>query len=103
LNESAVRSEAGRDLGAISTKAWELSAKMWTSHLTFQIVFPETASKFLESAMRAKDQPDVEPMRLQVNQTRLKLVITPVVTMRDDRGTTIKVKNLHHASVLTMG
>jgi hypothetical protein len=29
------------------------------------------------------------------------LVITPVVTMRDDCGTTIKAKNLHHFTVLT--
>jgi hypothetical protein len=103
LNQGSVRAEAGRDLGAITIKAWELSVKMFTSHLTFQVYFPETATKFNAATMIAKDQPRVDPMHLQVKQTRLKLVITPVITLRDDRGTTIKAKNLHFSSVLTMG
>jgi hypothetical protein len=103
LNTNTQRAEAGRDLGAIAVKAWELSVKMHTSHLTFQVFFPETASKFNAATMIAKDQPNVDAMQLQIHQTRLKLVITPVVTMRDDRGTTIKAKNLHHSTVLTMG
>lgn len=103
LNPGCVRAEAGRDLGAIVIKAWELSIKMFTSHLTFQVYFPETASKFMAATMIAKDQPRVDPIRLQIKQTRLKLVITPVITLRDDRGTTIKAKNLHLSTVLTMG
>ena len=103
LNVTASRTEAGRDLGAITIKCWELSVDMHTSHLTFQVYFPETNSKFNAATMKAKDQPMADPVKLQVNQTRLKLVITPVVTMRDDRGTTIKAKNLHPSSVLTMG
>lgn len=102
LNDSISREGPGKDLGAICFAAWDLSASMHTSHLTFQVFFPETASKFSAASMMAKDQPNMRPMDLQVRQTRLKLVITPVVTMRDDRGTTIKAKNLHHSTVLTM-
>jgi hypothetical protein len=102
LNDGSDRTAAGRDLGAIAIKAWELSVKMHTSYLTFQVYFPETASKFSASTMVAKDRRRVNPIILQTRQTRLKLVITPVITMRDDRGTTIKAKNLHLSSVLTM-
>jgi hypothetical protein len=103
LNQGCPRAEAGRDLGAIAIKSWELSVRMFTSHLTFQVYFPETAAKFNAATMIAKDQPKVDPMQLQIKQTRLKLVITPVITLRDDRGTTIKAKNLHFSTVLTMG
>ncbi|KAG9239095.1 hypothetical protein BJ875DRAFT_366606, partial [Amylocarpus encephaloides] len=103
LDEGALRTAAGRDLGAIAVDAWELSTKMHTAQLTFQVYFPETAAKFTAATMVARDQPHTPTMDLQLRQTRLKLVITPVITMRDDRGTTIKAKNLHHSTVLTMG
>ncbi|KAK0125307.1 hypothetical protein ONS96_009161 [Cadophora gregata f. sp. sojae] len=103
LNDGANRSKAGGDLGAIAFKAWTLSQEMNTAQVTFQVYFPETASKFTASTMIAKDKMDKNPMSLQIGHTRLKLVITPVITMRDDRGTTIKAKNLHYATVLTMG
>lgn len=102
LNDDADRKQAGRDLGHVASTAWKLSENMWTSHLTFQVYFPETAAKFSAATMIAKDS-KLEPMQLQIKQARLKLVISPVVTLRDDRGTTIKVKSLHHATVLTMG
>ena len=102
INETALRTLAGRDLGAIVLKAWDLSVKLNTAPLTFQIFFPETATKFNASTMIAKEQPNVDPMQLQIKQTRLKLVITPVVTMRDDRYGKIRAKNLHSSTVLIM-
>ena len=102
LNDRAVRSEAGKDLGAIAVHSMELSVKMHTAGLTFQIYFPETASKFTAATMNAKDRVNADPMQLQVQQVRLKLVITPVITMRDDKGTTIKAKAIHSSNVLLM-
>ena len=103
LNDGANRSQAGGDLGTIAHEAWDVSQALNTAQVTFQVYFPETASKFTASTMIAKDKMDRNPMSLQIAHTRLKLVITPVITMRDDRGTTIKAKNLHYATVLTMG
>ena len=103
LNDSSDRSLAGKDLGIIAVKAWDLATKMHSSGLTFHIIFPETASKFNASSMIAKDQPTTKGMELQIRQTRLKLVITPVITIRDDRGTTLIAKNIHQSTVLTMG
>ncbi|KAL2075704.1 hypothetical protein VTL71DRAFT_647 [Oculimacula yallundae] len=102
LDDKADRSKAGKDLGYIALKAWDISEHMNTSQLTFQLNFPETAGKFVAATMISKDDDDVHPMTLQLSQARLKLIITPVITMRDDRGTTIKAKNLHFATVLTM-
>lgn len=102
LNDGVARSEAGKDLGAIAVHSWELSVKMHSAGLTFQIYFPETASKFTAATMKSKDRPYTDPMQLQVQQIRLKLVITPVITMRDDKGTTIKAKAVHSANVLLM-
>lgn len=102
LNDSADRSTAGKDLGVIALKAWEISEHMNTAQVTFQVYFPETAGKFNAATMISRDNTDTSPMNLQISQTRVKLVITPVITMRDDRGTTIKAKNLHFSTVLTM-
>jgi hypothetical protein len=99
LNRGCPRSQAGKDLGLIAVTAWDLSVKMHTSHLTFQVYFPETAAKFSSATMLPTNS-TVDPLKLQLQQARLSLVITPVITMRDDRGTTIKAKNLHMASVL---
>jgi hypothetical protein len=102
LDNNSLRSVAGGELGVIIVKAWDISVSMNSSNLTFQVYFPETAQKFSAATMISKDKHYADPISLQVKQVRLKLVITPVVTMRDDRGTTIRAKNLHRATVLTM-
>lgn len=101
LNTECARSQAGKELGTITVTAWDLSVKMYTSHLSFQVYFPDTTAKFNAATMVATDT-DQDPVKLQIQQARLKLVITPVITMRDDRGTTIKVKNLRMANVVLM-
>ncbi|RDW74991.1 hypothetical protein BP6252_06133 [Coleophoma cylindrospora] len=100
LNNNVVRSSAGTDLGAIATFAWDLSAKMNTAHFTFVTAFFETTSKFSAATMTTKDTLSRDPMQLQLSGARLKLVITPNITIRDDRGASIKVKNLHKSNVL---
>lgn len=102
LDDGVQRSQAGVDLGAIAILAWDMSAKMHTSRVTFQIYFPETNGKFNAPTMKAKDYTGTDQMQLQIDQARLKLVITPVITMRDDRGTTIRAKALQSAQVLVM-
>jgi len=102
LNTHAVRNTAGVDLGRIVKRVWDLSVAIHTSYMTFQIYFPETNSKFNAATMWAKDQPGEDQTQLQFNQLRLKLVITPVITVRDDSTTSIRTQNLHKAVVLTM-
>jgi hypothetical protein len=99
LNVGASRSDAGKGLGAIAVAAWDLSVKMHTSCRSFQVYFPETSSRFTPAIMVAKE---ARVDLLHMRQARLMLVITPVITMRDDRGTTIVTKNLHMSNVLIM-
>lgn len=101
LNSGCPRQQAGQELGVVAVTAWDLAVKMHTSHLTFQVYFPETTAKFSSSTMVATNS-QADPLKLQIQQARLKLVVTPVITMRDDRGTTIKVKNLHVATVMLL-
>jgi hypothetical protein len=103
LNAGSDRSVAGKDLGCLAIRAWDQSAKNNAAPYTFQTYFPDTNSKFSASSMIARDRPGIDPTHLQIKQVRVKLVITPVITLRDDSGTTIKARSLHLATVLLMG
>lgn len=102
LNAGSDRVTAGRDLGTLAIRVWDQSAKNNSAPYTFQTYFPDTNSKFSAGSMIARDRPNVDPTQLQIKQVRVKLVITPVVTLRNDCGTTIKAKSLHFATVLLM-
>ncbi|RKF77221.1 hypothetical protein GcC1_065009 [Golovinomyces cichoracearum] len=102
LNQNCNLASAGRDLGAIVVLAFDLCARMHSSSMTFQIAFPEITTKFNSNTMIACDRAPGEYLASQATMIRLKLVITPIVTLRDDRGTTIKAKSLQLARVLTM-
>lgn len=101
LNSTVKRGDAGKDIGAIIVHAFDLSVRMHTSGWSFQLMFPDCGSKFGSTSMVCRDELITEtPLDLQIRQVRLKLVITPVVTIRDDRGVSIRVKQLHCANVL---
>lgn len=104
LNEDCDFDSAGRNLGAIVALAFDLCQSLHSSALTFQIVFPNlTTTKFNASTMIVRDKTFIKPLALnRIAMTRLKLVISPMVTLRDDRGTTIKAKSLQLATVLTI-
>ncbi|KAI9646904.1 hypothetical protein NHQ30_004904 [Ciborinia camelliae] len=103
MNKGCSRTKAGGDLGVMIISSMELGAKMWTAKLSFQIVFPDLLGvKYTAGTMIAKDHPKDNPYQLQTKQKRLKLVMTPSITMRDDNSITIIAKNLHKANVLLM-
>jgi hypothetical protein len=102
LNYDCERGPAGQELGRFVIKAWTLSMRMHTEHVTFQVHYPDTATKFVAATMLPKDT-DIDAMQLQIQQTRVKLVLSPAVTMRDDRGTSITAKSILPAEVLVMG
>lgn len=91
--------QATQDIGTMVAAAWDLAVEMHTSHITFQIYFPDVSARFSAATMVAINSDD-NPNDLQTAQRLLKLVATPVVTVRDDRGTTIITKNLHRAVVM---
>ncbi|TAQ84159.1 hypothetical protein B7494_g7509 [Chlorociboria aeruginascens] len=101
LDRAADRTRAGKDLGAIANACWDLSIKMFTCNMTFLCTFPLTNGKFQSATMNVLDLPDANPLELQIQQARLKLVITPVVVMRDDNRIPI-AKDIQKANVLIM-
>ncbi|KAL3424495.1 protein phosphatase [Phlyctema vagabunda] len=102
LNADIVRADAGTDLGLIVAFTLDLSAKMNTSDYSFKYIFPPTSANFQPSTMVVKDFPGHDPSRLQIQQVRVRLSMTPSITIRDDRTASIITKTLHKASVLVM-
>lgn len=101
LNYDASQTIAGQELAHTIMKAWDLSAKMHAAQVSFQNIYPETGGRFTAATMVAKDCPK-DGMQLQREQARIKLVICPAITMRDDRGTSITAKAVIHSDVLVM-
>lgn len=103
LNLGVARANAGRDLGAIVVNAFDISTKLFTSSYSFVIMFPKCGDKFQYASMICRDSShSIDPLSLQIKQYRLKLVITPIITLRDDRQLTIKVASVQYANVLVM-
>lgn len=102
LDVGTVRSNAGRDLSNIVGAAWDTSIKLYASGMSFQVTFPECGARFSATSMLSRDEPNMSPTDLQARQLRVKLVMTPVIILRDDRGFGIKAKMLHPANVLVM-
>jgi hypothetical protein len=99
LNTAAKRADAGKDLSAIAARAFDLSAKMYTSGWTFLVVMPETGCRFLHPSMVQRNSKE-SPLNLHIQQVRVKLVVTPSITMRDDHMMTIRTKTIESSNVL---
>ena len=101
MDGSASRSDAGYDLHNIAATALQISANMFQSRLSFQFVWNDTCTKFTADSHIAKETA-VDAVTLQMRQWRLKLVITPGVTIRDDRGMSIVPRRVLRSEVLVM-
>ncbi|KAK4120026.1 hypothetical protein N657DRAFT_580707 [Parathielavia appendiculata] len=93
--------EAFYDLFTIATSAWELSAKLFRSRLTFQYVWNDVGVRF-SAEMHEPLDCSVDRLTLQAEHCRVRLCATPAVTMRNDQGMTIDTKNILKAGVLVM-
>lgn len=69
---------------------------------TINFFFPDTGGKFSAASMICRNDPAKDPLAIQQKQMRLSLVVTPVITARDDRGNKIVASTLHKALVLCM-
>ncbi|KAK1674312.1 hypothetical protein BDP55DRAFT_746233 [Colletotrichum godetiae] len=82
-------------------KAWSISAKMFTSRWTFEFRFPHTGARFNTGTM-VGIAPNIGPQLLQAEHWRVQLVVTPVITVRNDTGTSISVASITSAHVICM-
>jgi hypothetical protein len=96
-----VANEAFYDLFTITTTAWDLSAKMFASRLTFQYVWNDAGVRFAAETHEPLDC-SVDRLTLQYEHCRIRFCATPAVTVRNDQGMTIDAKNILKAGVLVM-
>ncbi|KAJ3957049.1 hypothetical protein N0V92_006396 [Colletotrichum tropicale] len=82
-------------------KAWSISAKMFTSRCTFEFRFPDAGARFSTQTMVGV-APNIDPHILQAEHWRVQLVVTPVITVRNDTGATISVASITRAHVICM-
>ncbi|GAB1313596.1 Liprin-beta-2 [Madurella fahalii] len=99
--ENNTRDEAFYDLFAIAGAAWELSSKLLRSPLTFQYVWNDPCARFSADVHEALGC-SISPTTLQREQWRLKLCVTPAITMRSDKGMTISAKQILKSGVTVM-
>ncbi|KAK3344117.1 hypothetical protein B0T25DRAFT_584941 [Lasiosphaeria hispida] len=95
------RTDAFYDLFSITEMAWELSAKLWLSRLSFSYVWNDAGAKFSMDSHTALNS-DVEELVLQAKQHRVKLAVTPGITMRNDMGMNILPQQILKSGVLIM-
>ncbi|KAK4155058.1 hypothetical protein C8A00DRAFT_42288 [Chaetomidium leptoderma] len=98
---SNVTNEAFYDLFTITTTAWDLSAKLFRSRLTFQYMWNDAGVRFSAETHEPYDC-IVDRLTLQHEHCRVRLCATPAVTVRNDQGMTIDTKNILKSGVLVM-
>ncbi|OHE92632.1 hypothetical protein CORC01_12078 [Colletotrichum orchidophilum] len=92
---------ADEALRQMCEKAWSISAKMFTSRWTFEFRFPDTGVRFNTGTM-VGIAPNIGPQLLQAEHWRVQLVVTPVITVRNDTGASISVASITSAHVICM-
>jgi hypothetical protein len=93
--------EAFYDLFAITTSAWDLSAKLFAARRTFQYVWNDVGTRYSADTHEPLDC-TVSRLTLQYEQCRVMLCATPAVTMRNDQGMNIETKNIIKSGVLVL-
>lgn len=102
MNPGASREKSVAALNDIVWLSFETSANMFMSSLHFGFVWNDTCTKFSHESHVACNHYDMNGMELQIRQFRLMLVITPGITVRDDRGMNIIPRRVMKSQVLVM-
>ncbi|KAI0541413.1 hypothetical protein GGR58DRAFT_519510 [Xylaria digitata] len=96
---------AQKSLRIMVAACWDISIKVWSSGKTLHYVFPECANKFSPGTMEALNGHHMatSPEDLVSSQCRVSLVVTPTMTLRDDRDAArMQCFAIHKAQVLVM-
>ncbi|KAI2622842.1 hypothetical protein GGS21DRAFT_344649 [Xylaria nigripes] len=96
---------AQKSLRVMVAACFDISIKIWSSGKTLHYIFPECASKFLPGTMEALNGHHMAatPEELVNSQCRVSLVVTPTMTLRDDRNSSrMQCHAIHKAQVLVM-
>ncbi|KAI0407808.1 hypothetical protein F4802DRAFT_619952 [Xylaria palmicola] len=94
-----------KSLRVMVAACWDISIKVWSSGKTLHYVFPECAHKFSPGTMEALNGHHMAATleELVAAQCRISLVVTPTMTLRDDRDAArMQCHAIHKAQVLLM-
>ncbi|KAK6077978.1 hypothetical protein SCUP234_06352 [Seiridium cupressi] len=95
--------QARKGLTIVINAAYTITTKIWTSGMTLHYYFPETGSKFAYGTMRALNYTDTPSDQMQYQQYRIMLVVTPTLSLRDDRDMDrLRTHELLKSDVLVM-
>ncbi|KAK3304018.1 uncharacterized protein B0T15DRAFT_399437 [Chaetomium strumarium] len=101
MDSKAAKDGVVYDISVIASTAWDVSAKVLQAPITFVFTFNDVNSLFMTEMHEALDC-STDPRQLQAEKCRVKLCVTPAITLRKDQGSTIHAKNILKASVLVM-
>ncbi|KAF2967145.1 hypothetical protein GQX73_g6419 [Xylaria multiplex] len=104
-SQSSSAEIAQKSLRIMVAACWDISIKVWSSGKTLHYVFPECANKFSPGTMEALNghHMTTNPEELVTSQCRVSLVVTPTMTLRDDRDAArMQCFAIHKAQVLVM-
>ncbi|KAK8862093.1 hypothetical protein PGQ11_008328 [Apiospora arundinis] len=94
---------AHRALRVIINYAFLVTSKLWTSCMTIHYFFPNTGSKFSHGQMRQMNHMEISGEQLQYSQWRVMLVVSPTLSLRDDRNAdSLRTHELMKSDVLVM-
>lgn len=104
MRSCAVEDEQARKaLAIVINAAYAITTKIWASGMTLHYYFPETGSKFAYGTMRSLNYTETPPDQMQYQQYRIMLVVTPTLSLRDDRDMNrLRTHELLKADVLVM-
>jgi len=106
---AAVRAPSANDettishgLNQLAEQAWRLGERMLSSGIGFHFYFPQIGHRFFVNTMLAVCPTNEEPAQIQTRGARISLVVTPVITARDDRERSLVVHSIALADVVCM-
>ena len=97
-----ITNEAFFDLFTITASAWELAIRLFQSRLTFQYIWNDAGTRFSIDSHEPLDC-RISRLTLQFEHCRVMLAATPAVTVRNDQGVHIDIKNILKSGVLVLG
>lgn len=104
-SQSVSAEEAQKSLRIMVAACWDISIKVWSSGKTLHYVFPECAAKFSPGTMEPLNAHHLgaTPEELVASMCRVSLVVTPTMTLRDDRDSArMQCHAIHKAQVIVM-
>ncbi|KAI1084020.1 hypothetical protein F5B20DRAFT_576961 [Whalleya microplaca] len=104
-SRSVTDEEVLKSLRIMVSVTWDISSKIWITGMTVHYTFPECGYKFASDTMDAINGSrfEQEGNLLHQDQLRISFVMSPVLTLRDERADgRVRAHNLRKAEIIAM-